>query len=279
MSLDLDHLCAIAQEAAVSAGRVIQQYMNQKIQVEQKKGGESLASQVVTKADLASEEVILSFLKPTSEDFDISLLTEEAEDDKSRLEKDYFWCVDPLDGTLPFINNQKGFSVAIALVRKDGIPLVGVVFDPSTNTLYHASKGSGAFKNGLPWKNSCDNDYLTYVTDRKLKDTEAREEIQQVLTDLERKLGLKRTQEINGGGSVMNAIQVLENGPACMMKLPKKSKGGGSLWDYAATACIFHELGLPATNWKGDKLDLNKVEDTFMNHEGIRFINTEILSE
>jgi len=65
----------------------------------------------------------------------------------------------------------------------------------------------------------------------------------------------------------------LENGPAMMLKFPKKEKGGGSIWDYAATACIYNELGFPATNFNGEKLDLNKKGDAFMNHEGVCFSN------
>ena len=71
----------------------------------------------------------------------------------------------------------------------------------------------------------------------------------------------------------MNAILVLENGPACFLKLPKKDIGGGCIWDYAATACIYQELGLPATNFKGEILDLNKKEDSFMNHQGVYYSN------
>ena len=80
-------------------------------------------------------------------------------------------------------------------------------------------------------------------------------------------------KEIAGAGSVLNGIIVLENGPACMLKFPKKETGGGSIWDYAATACIYQELGLVATNFAGGRLDLNRKEDTFMNHEGVFYSN------
>ena len=66
---------------------------------------------------------------------------------------------------------------------------------------------------------------------------------------------------------------VLENGLACMLKFPKKEIGGGSVWDYAATACIYHELGLPATDYMGGRLDLNRRDGTFMNHKGIYYSN------
>lgn len=271
--MDLIKLGNIAIEAAHAAGEIIQKYMNDDVPVEKKEGGVSYASQVVTAVDKECEATILSYLLPTCDEFGLALLSEETEDNGSRFKEDYFWCVDPMDGTLAFINKRPGFSVSIALVAKDGTPFIGVVFDPSTNTLYHAVKGNGAFKNSWPWEIQPANSYLTYVTDRKLKDTPQFDEIKSLLTKNEKKLNLTGIQEIDGSGAVLNAILVTENGPACMLKLPKKELGGGSIWDFAATACIFQELGLIATNFRGGKLDLNRKDGTFMNDEGIFYAN------
>ncbi|MEL6842696.1 MAG: inositol monophosphatase family protein [Bacteroidota bacterium] len=271
--MDFKQLADIAIEAALAAGKIIQQYMEEEVVVEQKQGGASYASQVVTKVDRESEAVILARLLPTCETHDLALLSEESEDDGSRLEKDFFWCIDPMDGTLAFINKRPGFSVSIALVGQDGTPYIGVVYDPSTENLYHAIKGQGALKNRKPWEIQRANERLTYVTDRKLQDTPRKDEIVSFLDEKIEAFGLKGWQEIDGAGAVLNAIRVLENGPACMLKFPKKTKGGGSVWDYAATACIYQELGLPATNFAGGRLDLNRGEDTFMNHEGVFYRN------
>ena len=274
--MNFQQLSDIAIKAAQSAGKVIQKYMNGDITVEQKEGGDSYASQVVTVADRESETVILSHLLPTCDEFDLALLSEETEDDYSRFEKDFFWCIDPMDGTLPFINKQPGFSVSIALVAKDGTPHIGVVFDPSTDTLYYAIKGNGVYKNGGPWEIKNSNNHLTYVTDRKLENTPHAAEIETFLYKKAGKLNLNDVKEISGAGAVLNAIRVLENGPACMMKFPKKENGGGSLWDFAATACIYQELGLPATNFEGGRLDLNRKDNTFMNHEGVFYVNLSL---
>lgn len=271
--MDLSKLNNLAIKAALSAGKVIQKYMNEDVLVEKKKGGGSYASQVVTAVDRACETAILSHLLPTCEEYDLALLSEETEDDGSRFKKDFFWCIDPMDGTLAFINKQPGFSVSIALIAKDGTPYIGVVFDPSTNIMYHAIKGIGAFKNGSPWEIKNTNDHLTYVTDRKLKDTPRAAEIERLLNENVKKLSLNGVKELAGAGAVLNGIFVIENGPACMLKLPKKESGGGSIWDFAATACIFHELGLPATNFEVGRLDLNRNGGTFMNHEGVFFTN------
>ena len=115
--MDLFQLNKIAIKAALSAGKIIQHYTKEDVSVEQKKGGTSYASQVVTVVDRACEAAILAHLLPTCEAFDLGLLSEETEDDASRFEKDFFWCIDPMDGTLAFINKQPGFSVSIALIR------------------------------------------------------------------------------------------------------------------------------------------------------------------
>ncbi|RMG60719.1 MAG: inositol monophosphatase, partial [Bacteroidetes bacterium] len=160
------------------------------IEVEEKEGGENYASQVVTGIDRASERAILARLRPSCDTFDLALLSEETPDDGSRLEKDYFWCIDPIDGTLPFIEKRLGFSVFIALVARDGTPQIEVVFDPSSGTLYHAAKGMGAFRNRHRWSVNRTNDHLTYVTGKKLADTPRANEIEQLLQAQPQALGL-----------------------------------------------------------------------------------------
>ncbi|MEM6343380.1 MAG: inositol monophosphatase family protein [Bacteroidota bacterium] len=269
--MDLNSLTDIAISAALAAGKVIQRYMQEEVIVEQKQAGASYASQVVTVVDRECEAVILDHLQASCEEFDFALLSEETEDDGSRFKKAFFWCVDPMDGTLAFINKRPGFSVSIALVAQDGSPQIGVVYDPSTDNLYYASRGHGAYKNSKPWQIKAVHEYLTYVTDRKLADTPRKAEIKHLLNEKAAHLGLQHIKEIDGAGAVLNAIRVLENSPACMLKLPKKSKGGGSIWDFAATACIYQELALPATNFAGGRLALNRQEDSFMNHEGVLY--------
>ena len=87
------------------------------------------------------------------------------------------------------------------------------------------------------------------------------------------KFSLNGVKEIAGSGAVLNGILVLENGPACMLKPPKEENGGGSIWDFAATACIYKELDLSATTFDGRRLDLNKIDGTFMNQEGVFYAN------
>ena len=261
-----------AIEAAKAAGTVIREAANKDVAVDHKAGGNTYASQVVTAIDRQCDRLIRNILQPISETYAIGFLTEEVPDDGSRFTQDYFWCVDPLDGTLAFINKEPGFAVSIALISKQGEPVIGVVYNPMTDQLYHATKGEGVFLNGdawsLPQKNPTT---LTYLSDKTLSDTPNATHIQNLLQEKATKLGLSEIQEIYGGGAVWNAIRVLEEAPGCMIKLPKQEQGGGSIWDYAATVCIFHELGLQATRFSGEPLDLNPTESTFMNAQGIMY--------
>lgn len=273
--MDLTQLTSIAIKAALSAGDIIREHIHAEVSVNHKQAGNTYASQVVTEVDRQCEDIIISILQPSCDVYGLGLLSEETIDDGSRFTKDAFWCIDPMDGTLAFINKRPGYAVSIALVARDGTPMIGVVYDPITATLYHAIKGGGAYKNRSPWSIDQSNQYLTYVTDKELEDTPQKSSIEKKLNHIARKSSLHSIQECAGGGAVMNAIYVLENGPAVMMKLPKEELGGGSIWDYAATACIYAEMGLRATDYAGRSLDLNRVENTFMNQEGVWFANIE----
>ena len=167
---ELSILCECAISAAYQAGKIIRDNSQQDIEVNKKEGMQSLASSVVTEVDLMSQDKIVQVLQPTLAQFDLALLSEESPDDQSRFQKDYFWCIDPIDGTLPFIEGIPGYSVSISLISKEGIPVIGVIFDPRKENLYYAIQGQGAFKNDKEWKISDnsrgDAKELNFLSDR-----------------------------------------------------------------------------------------------------------------
>ncbi len=256
---DLLQLAEYAIAAARKAGKHISE--TRPLQVQHKESGDTLASQVLTEVDGQSQDIVLKTLEPTFAEFDIALLTEESEDDGSRHEKDYFWCIDPIDGTLPFIEGVPGYAVSIALVSKEGVPQIGVAYDPIKQTLYHAIKNQGAFRNGAPWKLSAPEAQLRFFTDRSTAD----------LPYVPAAAAVLDARIHSTGGGVMNALWCLENPPACYFKFPKDTEGGGSLWDFAATACIYHEIGAVVSDIHGAPLDLNRRDSSYMNHCGILF--------
>ncbi len=72
------------------------------------------------------------------------MLTEESKDDLSRLEKEFVWIVDPIDGTEEFIKRQYEFVTNIALCRNHEIVLCAIM-EPIRNEVYYAVKGQGAY--------------------------------------------------------------------------------------------------------------------------------------
>jgi len=97
----------------------------------------------VTAADEQAEALILQGLKAL--DWQFPIIAEEAHSagDIPQIDN-FFWLVDPLDGTREFVNRNGEFTVNIALIQ-DGNPLLGVVLAPALNQLYAGSRGNGAF--------------------------------------------------------------------------------------------------------------------------------------
>ncbi len=278
MHLDSTSLSLLADkacEAALAAGAVISSYTAGQVTVQHKAGGDSLASQVVTEVDERSQAAVLEVLDPTFEEYDLALLTEELADDGSRYEKDYFWCIDPLDGTLPFTQGKPGYAVAIALVRRDGEPMIGVVYDPVKERLYRAVAGQGLTINGKPWMVSGSPEQeltaLHFYVDCTFDTDPRREAMTEQMQAHAQRMGYTQASIEVRGGAVCNACYVLENPPSVYIKPPKPELGGGSFWDFAATACIFQEAGAFAADHAGQRLELNSATHRFFNHCGVCF--------
>ena len=257
--------------AARSAGEIIQTHVNQEIVVSHKEGGDTLASQVVTEVDRMAEEAVVATIKPISEKHDLAILTEETPDDGSRFEKDYFWSIDPMDGTLAFVEKKPGYAVSIGLVDREGSPVLGVVYDPSWMSSGRQQKALEFFETERLGSQVSNRTFLPFPYDRSFETHPRFSESIDLLEAYAQSTGLNGIVASQHGGSVLNACHALENSPGCHFKFPKSGDGGGSLWDYAATACIFEEAGAVVTDMFGNPLDLNREDSTFMNHRGVLY--------
>ena len=120
----------------------------------------------VTKADKLADKIIREYLSWHFPNY--ALLTEESVDDKSRLDNDYVFIVDPIDGTKEFVAHSGEFTVNIGLAYKHE-PVLGVILIPVTGEIYYGIKGQGSFyiKDGKTTKihvNSRTNDLTTLVS-------------------------------------------------------------------------------------------------------------------
>ncbi|MEP2024936.1 MAG: inositol monophosphatase [Reichenbachiella sp.] len=267
----IEYLSELALSAAKMASAYIKSQLSFEHKISLKDNVDSLATQLVTAIDLESQRLILNHLAPSIQQYDLGLLTEETEDDGSRLTKDYFWCIDPLDGTLPFTEQKPGYAVSIALVTRAGHPIIGVVVDPYHNEQWLAVKGQGVRRNGKPFtkKNDESSEALVGYFDLSFLKSERYNETVEALQRLYQSLGLKSLDIRTGYGAVMNALGVASSSSACYVKWPKKAVGGGAIWDFAATQLIFDELGMFATTAEGDDIPLNNKHTTYMNAVGV----------
>ena len=141
----LKDLKDIAVEIAKSAGALLMQRPEQ-LDISTK----SSDIDIVTQMDRASERFIVdAILKARPDD---GIIGEEGADRPSK--SGYTWVIDPIDGTVNYLYNMAGWSVSIAVKDQNGT-VVGVVYSPTIDSLYTATRGGGAFLNGS--KISCND--------------------------------------------------------------------------------------------------------------------------
>jgi len=222
--IDLDHIVSIAQEA----GRAIMEIYDRDFEIEYKDDSSPL-----TEADIRSNEIICRRLKESYPD--INILSEENKivDYDTRREWEYFWMIDPIDGTKEFIKKNGEFTVNIALIYRD-TPMLGVVYAPVLGDIYKAKRGDGAFKNDqkMPiFTNSREDKLLRVVASKSHLTNETQEFIDELA---------KETQEIElySKGSSLKLVMVAEGIADIYPRLAPTME-----WDTAAADAIVIESG------------------------------------
>ena len=97
----------------------------------------------VTSADKRTEKIIIQELQKAHPDYGI--ITEESKI-INKANTDNRWIVDPIDGTMNFLNGVPQFAISIGYEEKNEIKC-GVIFDPIKNEMFYAEKGKGAYLN------------------------------------------------------------------------------------------------------------------------------------
>lgn len=147
-NLDLGFANAAAQ-TALRAGELLRTFYHRGVALEYKGDVD-----IVTEADRASEEFIVSQLNAEFPGHGIY----GEEGTRFRLDSEYRWYVDPLDGTTNFAHGFPFFCISLGLERRtaglspdmDGERVAGIVYDPLRDELFAAERGRGAWLNGSP---------------------------------------------------------------------------------------------------------------------------------
>ena len=129
-SMEMEQLLKLAQQAALEAGKAIMEVYAQPFEVYTKDDDSP-----VTQADLRASNIIKEILKPTGLPF---VSEEDLPPDRSQYKR--YWLVDPLDGTVEFVNRNGEFTVNIALID-DKQPVLGVIYAPVMDTIWYADGG------------------------------------------------------------------------------------------------------------------------------------------
>ena len=127
-------------DAAKAAGEIGLKYFQKNPDTWTKSGNSP-----VTEADIAIDTYLRDTLMGARPSY--GWLSEESEDNPSRLAANKAFIVDPIDGTRGFIEGSENWVVSIALVEK-GCPVIGVLYAPVLDKLYVAVDGEGATLNG-----------------------------------------------------------------------------------------------------------------------------------
>jgi 3'(2'), 5'-bisphosphate nucleotidase len=243
--IDIQDIVTIAKEA----GDAIMQVYKQDFEVEYKKDSSPL-----TLADKKANDIIEDGLNKLPVNFPI--LSEEGRvvPYEERKYWEYFWLVDPLDGTKEFIKKNDEFTVNIALIHKD-TPVLGVVFAPALDACYWAKQGEGAFKNGrkLPLKTEDQRNTYKIVASRSHMSDDTQAFIDAIDTNKEK--------ELVSIGSSLKICLVAEGEADIYPRL-----GPTMEWDTGAAHAIVNESGGQLNDQKNNVLKYNTSEKLLNNY-------------
>jgi len=223
---DLQELATLARATAAEAADLIQRMRSDAVDVA---GTKSSATDVVTRADLASEALIRERLlgaRPTD-----GFIGEEGDDLASS--SGVTWVVDPIDGTVNYLYGIPYYAVSIA-AQVEGRTVVGVVRAPALRQEFWAVEGGGSFEGQVALRaaESLDLPSALVATgfgyEAKVRDAQARA-MAALLPDV---------RDIRRHGSCALDICGVAQGTA-----DAYVESGPKLWDHAAASLIAEEAG------------------------------------
>ncbi len=236
--IELEKIVAIAKEA----GDAIMEIYKRDFAVSYKDDTSPL-----TEADLKANEIICTQLEQLYPK--IPIMSEENKQTPYDVRKkwEYYWCIDPIDGTKEFIKKNGEFTVNIALINKK-VPVLGVVYAPAIDEMYKAKKGEGAFKNEikLPHKVNTNKKKKLFVVASK---SHLSEQTQKFINALES----EDIEQVSKGSS-LKLCMVAEGVADIYPRLAPTME-----WDTAAAHAIVLESGKRVLQYETEEeLEYNK---------------------
>jgi myo-inositol-1(or 4)-monophosphatase len=248
MKLEQTDLSRMLETAVVAARLAGQRAMEE---ISYVKTSVKSPDQLVTQADVICQQIIIERIKETYPDD--GFVAEEGNaggmfKQPPRGNRRVWWAIDPIDGTTNFAKGMLLFTVAIAAMY-EGEPVVGVVYDPATDSMYTGVKGDNAQLNGRRINVSDEgfDNFSSIGTDSFFDNGVPK----WVITLMER----ARSRTL--GSSCLQLAYLAKGSLVGVVFVRPK------LWDVAAGALIAECAGAIVSDWKGNKLfpfDLDKYQ-------------------
>jgi myo-inositol-1(or 4)-monophosphatase len=221
--LKIDSYLEIAKSAALLAGAYIKDQQNKDLEILLNEGRD-----IKLQVDVDAEKIIKDYIVAKSS---FPILAEES--GASNQLNEFYWVVDPLDGTSNFLRNIPISCVSIALM-KNIEPILGVIFDFNNDDLYFAHHKSKAYLNDfeLSVSSTALKSDATLVTGIPAKKNYSDEEFKNMISDFQ---SWKKIRMI--GSAAMASVYVASG------KADAYSENGIFLWDVAAGAAIVKAAG------------------------------------
>lgn len=237
----------IAIEAAIAAGeKIMEIYENGDFEVDMKSDNSPL-----TKADIASHNVIIKYLEKTG----IPVLSEEGKDIAFEERKNWkqLWIVDPIDGTKEFIKKNGEFTVNIALIENHQ-PIAGVVYAPAIDELYFSDIENGAFlttgEDSRRLESAIENGFrIPLEQPSKYTVVASRSHMSPETEDFVNELRAEHGElELISKGSSLKLCMVARGKANCYPRFAPTME-----WDTAAGQAICNHAGFTVMDWKTKK--------------------------
>ena len=246
---NLKFVCWEASDILVNYSQKIadEQYENQFIKYKE-------INEPVTLADIEVNNLILRFFKENYPNVDWFVLSEEnnKEDLKFKIDKDWIWVLDPLDGTKDFIQNTGNFAMHLSLNYKNK-PYLGFVLIPLKDQLWITNGKSVWSENRIGLKTK------TKLSDRReihnMKLVTSKNHKNKMLNNIIKLVGFKESITMGSIGCKITSILRGESDVYISLSLPGQSSPKD--WDFAAPEALLRSAGGIITNLENEELNYN----------------------
>lgn len=235
------------------AGERIRKTFDQTLDIQTK----SNPNDLVTNIDKETEQFFIEKIRAVYPAHKI--MGEEGFGDELTTLDGVVWMIDPIDGTMNFIHQQRNFAISLG-VYENGVGKIGLVYDVVHDELYHAYRGKGAFLNEVqipPLKETTVSESIIALNATWLM--ENRRIDHNLLIPLVRDARGTRSY----GTAALEIVYVATGRMDAYLSMRL------SPWDFAGGAVIVEELGGIVTNLRGDKLDFLSKDSLFVAKPGL----------